>query len=267
MADVAQRGARKVATSTPLRGAARAGYAVNGIVHALIGVTAISVAFGPAGEADQSGALAELASAPGGLLLLWVIAIALFALALWQILHAFLPSAGDAKRRWARRIGDIAKGAAYGVVGLTALTFARGASSSAAASAQGLSARLLSMPGGIFLLILLGLVVFAIGVAFAIRGISRRFLSRITVPRGRLGTLVTVLGVVGYAAEGIALAVVGILFWVAAATVDPSKASGLDGALRALAGVPFGVAVLVVVGAGFIAYGIYSEFRARYARL
>ena len=77
----------------------------------------------------------------------------------------------------------------------------------------------------------------------------------------------TALGVIGYSAEGVALMVVGILFWVAAATLDPTRASGLDGALRALAGVPFGEFILVVIGAGFIAYGLYSEFRARYARL
>ncbi|HAM27910.1 MAG TPA: hypothetical protein DCP11_14750 [Microbacteriaceae bacterium] len=267
MADIADRGARKVASSAPLRTAARAGYAVNGIVHALIGVTAISVAVGPGGEADQTGALGELAAAPGGRLLLWVIAIALFALALWQVLHALLVRGVDSKRRWAHRLGDLAKAVVYVAVGVTALTFALGSSSSAAASSQSLSARILSMPGGVALLIVVGLGVFGIGVALILRGVSRRFLKRITVPPGSLGRFVTALGVIGYSAEGVALMVVGILFWVAAATLDPTRASGLDGALRALAGVPFGEFILVVIGAGFIAYGLYSEFRARYARL
>lgn len=30
---------------------------------------------------------------------------------------------------------------------------------------------------------------------------------------------------------------------------------------------PFGEFILVIVGIGFISYGLYSEFRARYARL
>jgi hypothetical protein len=123
------------------------------------------------------------------------------------------------------------------------------------------------MPGGVILLVIIGLIAFGIGAAFVVRGVSRRFLKRISVPRGSLGKFVTALGVIGYSAEGVALSVVGILFWVAAATFDPTKASGLDGALRALAGVPFGVFILVIIGAGFIAYGLYSEFRARYARL
>lgn len=267
MANIADRGARKVASSAPLRTAARAGYAVNGIVHTLIGVTAISVAVGPGGEADQSGALGELAAAPGGRLLLWVIAIALFALALWQALHALLIRDVNSKRRWAHRLGDLGKAVVHVFVGVTALTFARGASSSAVASSQSFSARILSMSGGVALLILIGIGIFGVGVAMIVRGISRRFLKRITVPRGSLGRFVTAVGVIGYSAEGIALTIVGILFWVAAATLDPTRASGLDGALRALVRVPFGEFILVVIGAGFIAYGLYSEFRARYARL
>ena len=267
MANAADRGARKVATSAPVRAGARAGYAVNGLVHALIGVTAISVAVGPGGEADQSGALSELAAAPGGRLILWVIAIALFALALWQVLHAFLAGGSDAKRRWAQRLGSLARAVAYVFVGVTALTFARGSSSSSSESSQSFSAGILSVPGGVILLVILGLIVFVVGVAFIVRGVTRRFLKKISVPHGPLGKFVTALGVIGYSAEGVALSVVGILFWVAAATLDPAKASGLDGALKALAGVPFGELILVVVGAGFIMYGLYSEFRARYARL
>jgi hypothetical protein len=68
-------------------------------------------------------------------------------------------------------------------------------------------------------------------------------------------------------AKGIALGAVGVLFVVAAATVNPEGADGLDGALRALASLPLGVVILVLVGAGFIAYGVYSFVRARFAHM
>jgi len=123
------------------------------------------------------------------------------------------------------------------------------------------------MHGGVALLIAMGLGISTVGVAMIVRRASRRFLKRITVPRGTLGKVLTALGVVGCCAEGGALIVVGSLFWIAAATLDPMRASGLDGALRALAGMPFGEFILVIVGIGFISNGLYSEFRARYARL
>ena len=68
-------------------------------------------------------------------------------------------------------------------------------------------------------------------------------------------------------AKGTALAVLGVLFVVAASTADPDRAGGLDRAFQAIARVPFGEILVVLIGAGFIAYGIYCGFRARFARL
>lgn len=87
------------------------------------------------------------------------------------------------------------------------------------------------------------------------------------MPGGKAGVAVTALGVFGYVARGIALFAVGALFVVAAFTVDPSKATGLDGGLKSLAGLPFGQAILVLVGLGLIAYGVYSGLRSRLAKL
>jgi hypothetical protein len=51
--------------------AARAGFAVSGVLHVLTGSVAIQLASGKAGQADQGGAVAQLAGQPQGLLLLW----------------------------------------------------------------------------------------------------------------------------------------------------------------------------------------------------
>jgi len=82
-----------------------------------------------------------------------------------------------------------------------------------------------------------------------------------------VGGAVVVLGVVGYIAKGIALAVTGAVFVIAGLTIDPSKATGLDGALKSLVALPYGPAILFLVGAGLIAYGLYCFARARLARL
>ena len=58
-----------------------------------------------------------------------------------------------------------------------------------------------------------------------------------------------------------------MLFVVAAVQHDPQQAGGLDSAFATLAAQPFGVALLVAVGLGFAAYGLYSFARARYARM
>src|SRR5690554_7681569 len=82
--------------------AARAGFAVNGLLHLLIGGIALGVAFGSGGEADQGGALQGLASTPGGVFVLWVVAIGLIALGLFQVLETVLVRGTD-KEAWVDR--------------------------------------------------------------------------------------------------------------------------------------------------------------------
>lgn len=260
--------ARRFQDSTAFELLARLGFAVNGLLHVLIGGIAIGVATtSGGGEADQSGALGQLASTPGGIFVLWAVAIGLAALGLWQVSQAFLVNDADAKHRWASRVKEAGKAVAYLAVASTAFTFALGTGSSSSGSTQNLSATLLSTPGGVILLVAVGLGVVAVGAYFVYKGLAKKFTEDIAVPSGKTGRTTIRLGQVGYAAKGIAVAVVGVLFVVAAVTADPSEATGLDGALKSLATLPFGMIILVLVGLGLIAYGIYCFVRARAARL
>jgi len=112
-----------------------------------------------------------------------------------------------------------------------------------------------------------GVGVIAVGIYFAYKGATKGFQDDIRVPSGSLGRGITALGVAGYIAKGVALVAVGVLFVVGAVTADPSRATGLDGALQSLAELPAGVAVLAITGLGLIAYGLYCGARARYAKL
>ena len=264
----AKRAARSSRNSRPLRFLARLGYAVSGLLHILIGFIAIGIATGAGGaSADQSGALGQLASTPGGVFLLWLVVIGLAALGLWLVISAFLDTGLAGSKRAQYVLKQLAKGIVYFAIALTALTFARGGSTSSAASTQSLSAQLLAMPGGVFVVFLIGLAILAVGIYCLAKGATRRFTRDIVVPGGRIGRATIALGVVGYVAKGVALGVVGILFVVAAFTVNPAAATGLDGALKALAVLPFGMVILVLVGVGLIAYGLYSFVRARVARM
>lgn len=265
--DDATRAARKVSDSRYFRILARGGYAVNGLLHLLIGGIAVGVATGAGGEADQSGALGQLAATPGGVFVLWAVVIGLVALGLWQIVEAILVPPQESKRKWAHRVVEFGKALAYLAVAATAFTFANGGSSDSESEAQSLSSALIGTAGGVILLLAIGLAVVAIGGYYCFKGVSKKFTEDISVPSGTTGTVIVVLGVGGYVAKGIALAIVGILFLVAALTLDASAAAGLDGALKSLTELPFGVILLSAVGAGLIAFGLYSFARAKRARL
>jgi hypothetical protein len=262
----ARRTTSRLQNSRALTTLARVGFGMNGVLHILIGVIALRVAFGGGGEADQGGALGELASRPGGQALLWVIVVGLWALGVFQVLEAALVRGTD-KDDWAERVKEGGKGVAYLAVGFTAFTFARGGSSDSSDQTESLSASLLAAPGGVVLLVVLALAIVAIGGYFVAKGVRQRFRQDLVVPSGSAGRVTVAFGVVGYVAKGIALIVVGVLFGVAAVQADPDEASGLDGALKALAELPFGAAVLTSVAVGLIAFGLYSFVRARRARL
>lgn len=54
---------------------------------------------------------------------------------------------------------------------------------------------------------------------------------------------------------------------IAAATDDPGSSTGLDGSLKALQHHPFGPYLLLAIGAGFVAYGVFALIRARFGRM
>lgn len=258
----------KAQDSSAFRAVARIGYVVLGVLHLLIGAIAISIATGSGGEsADQSGAVQRVAAAPAGMLLLWVIVIGLAALAGWQIADAIAERDPDTKKRWAHRAKYVGTAVAYGAIGGTALTVLMGGHSESGEQSRTLSAQLLASPGGVVVLVIIGLAVAAIGVAFIVRGITKAFMKNISGPGGKTGRGIRTFGMVGYIAKGIAVGVAGILFLVAAFAHDPNAAGGLDAALRSLAGLPFGQFVLWLVGAGLVVYGVFCFARARYARM
>jgi hypothetical protein len=247
---------------------ARFGYGIAGLLQLLIGIIAIGVALQRSGsEADQSGAFSDLAKAPGGALLLWVGAIGAFALVLWLVVAGAIRHGVDRRETWKHRLRDWGRALLYLVIGIAAVRFALGSSSSSAHESQKGSATLLSLPGGPVLLTLVGLGTLAGGVWLVYSGLRKKFLKLLVVPAGSAGRVTVLLGQVGYVARGVAIGVVGILFVVAAFTADPKKASGLDGALKSFAELPFGRVVLIVIGLGWIASAVFSFVLAKRARL
>ena len=93
---------------------------------------------------------------------------------------------------------------------------------------------------------------------------TKKFLDDLKVDGGGV---VEPLGVVGYVAKGGVLAGAGVLLIVAVFKTDPSKATGIDGAVKTLGEAPFGKFLLLLAAAGIAAYGLYSFVMARYARM
>lgn len=266
--------ARQVTDHPVLEHLARVGLVAYGVLHLLIGWLALRVAWSvrsPTEGADQTGALQTVAGSPGGAVLLWTIGLGMLALALWQ--------AGEVLRWWSGllrpehrlRVAVVcvkcaAKAVVYAVLGLTALFFAVGAPYDAAERFQDLTDDALEIPGGSALVVAAGTGVAVVGLYAVVRGFTGGFMKDVDLDAApdRWEPLIERIGSAGYVAKGLAFAVSGGLLVYAAATRDVSTATGLDGAMKAIAGVPTGQWLLTAVAIGFIAFGLYALARARY---
>jgi hypothetical protein len=254
--------AREVGESKPVQWGARLGYVSNGALHILLGWLALQLAWGDGGgdrRADQSGALATVADSTLGQVLLWVIAIGFTLLAVWQITEIL-----NKHRETSDRAKAAGKFLGYSALALTGYTFAIGERVNSRKQTQDFTRTLMDMPAGRLLVVLVGLVVLGIAAYHVYKGWKQKFLEDLVEHPGRWAVIA---GRVGYIVKGIALAVVGALFVIAAVQERSKEASGLDGALRMLQDAPAGGAVLTVIAVGIALFGVYSFARARYARV
>lgn len=248
---------------------ARAGYVVNGVLHLIVGYLAIRVAFGDGGTADQTGALATLASKPGGPVALWLVTAALLTMGMWRLVETVLGRASD-RRSEGASTGVLDRAKAFGLAAVylafaySAFGFARGGGRPADQQNSSISARLMQTTAGTVALVGCGVIIVAVGIYHIHKGASRNFVDDL---KGRSGYLVRRLGVAGYVGKGVVIAATGALVVVAACRSEPKKATGLDGALKTLGSQPFGAALLVASALGIITYGLYSFVMARSTRM
>jgi len=157
----------------------------------------------------------------------------------------------------------------YAVLLWTDIRVLQGTATSGSSSQEHATAVVLAHPAGQWLVALAGVIVFAIGVGLLIYGAKRSFESKLNLASARRPVRQTVvrLGQVGLHRRGRGVAIVGALLFNAAISDQATRSRGLDGALRTLAGQPFGTALLVIVALGFIAFGIYCFAQSRYRKI
>ncbi len=263
--------ADKATDSDAFEYTARAGFAISGVLHLIVGYIILRIAFGSGGSADQSGALATLARQTGGVLIMWVIAIGLVALGLWRLAEAIIgskPGEGSGPRQddtpaW-KRAKSVGLAIFNFAIAFAAARFAMGSGQQSSQQNAGLSAQMMQSGWGKAVLIAIGLGLIGVGGYHVYKGVSKKFLKDLRVSGG---TGITATGISGYVAKGLVIAGAGVLVIIASLQTDPSKATGLDAAVKTLGQAPFGKFLLILAALGIAAFGAYSFVRSRYGRM
>lgn len=133
---------------------------------------------------------------------------------------------------------------------------------------QGFTARILSVPAGRVLVVAIGVVVLGFAVNEFRKSWREDWEEELGTVEGseRARRFAYALGRFGYAARGLAYGLVGWYFLVAAWQGDAEESGGLDRALTQTAATGWGVVALWVITAGFVSYGVFCLFIARYRK-
>jgi hypothetical protein len=257
--------ARQVRSSRGFKALVVTGLVSYGLVHLALAWIAVQVAMGgKGGDASNQGALRGLAGQPLGAVLLWIMAVGLFALVVWEVMDAAF-ARGQGAAEWRRRARYLGRAIVHLAVGVLAVRVAMGSSERSSEQAEEtLSARLLALPAGRLLVFAVAAGILAVGISLIRKGVKQKFREDLDQSVARS---VEAAGTVGYVAKGIALAIIAVLFAWSAATADPDKAGGLDAALSTVRDQPFGTVLLVAMAVGIACFGAFCLAWARYARV
>jgi hypothetical protein len=260
---------RRASDSQPAQLLARTGLAARGVIYVLIGLVAILVALGKTTQqADQRGALQLLSGKPYGLVSLWLLCIGFAAYALWRLSEAAFGVTVDGNGAGAR-LKSLARAVVYGSLAVTTFSVISGAKRSQSGQEQDWTAKVMSHPGGRWAVGIAGAVIVVVGVILVLDGVKRKFAKYLRTGEMSPATRRVVLriGTIGTVARGLVFALTGALVIEAAVTYQPSKAGGLDTALKTLRDQPFGMFALIAAGLGLIVFGVYGLCEARWRKV
>ena len=252
-----------------MAGLARFGLAARAFVYLVIGWLAIQIARGHGShQANQRGALGDIAQHSYGIVLLWILTVGFAAYAIWRLSEAAFGTATDGKKK-GPRAQSLVRGIVYAALAVSTISFIAGTRKQGQSQQQQtLTARVMKHDYGRWAIGLVGLIVVMAGLGMIVAGVRKKFEKQLQMDEltGPTRTLVLGLGIVGATARGIAFAIAGVLVVAAAVTFNAAKSTGLDGALRTLADRPYGPWLLGILALGLVAFGLFGFAAARWAK-
>lgn len=257
------------ATSAGIKALAKLGFAAIGVVYVLMGVLALLAAVGEqrGTRADKEEAVQHLQQLPGGRVFLGLIALGLLGYILWRFVQALRDTEdkGTSLKGLSFRFWYVCSGLFYSGLAIYAAKLAlNGHANEGEDAPKTLAAKVLSWPGGDWLLIVGGVATVFIGLYQGYRAFSGQLQSDVNARRisSAEHRLVYRAAQVGVTARGIVVAIIGYFFVQAGQQARAGAVGSTDEAFDLLAAL--GPPALAAVAVGLILYGLYSLVQARY---
>jgi hypothetical protein len=263
--------AKRVAQKPWLQRLARFGLLTRALLHAVVAILALQVAWGAASKkADKRGALETIAEQPFGRVLLVAAVVGFAGYAAWRLVMAVAgPGGAPSAQTWAKRAGYGARALLYAGIAWSTARLVAGTGGDDRLDEVDATSKLLALPLGRVIVGLVGAAFVAATLWSVYRAVSGKYeekLSLYEMGRGGRGFAHTVAWA-GLFSRAVVWALVALFLLRAAFFHDASETVGLDGALRAVSSAPFGRALLTVLAIGLLGYSAFGLVEARYRRV
>lgn len=247
---------------------ARLGYASIGIVYMIVGGLAALAGLGRGPTGGKEDAFVVILHQPFGRIALGVIAVGLIGYTLWRLVSAVTDGdrRGSDAKGWVLRAASAFRGLAYGAITIEVLRLMtnRGRGPGEEQTTKHGTATLMEQPFGSWLVAAVGLGIVVYGAYQLYAAWDAKLSKRLSLGAmdDRVRRKVVAISRFGLAARAIVFFVIGGSVVIAAVKHNPNAARGTAGALNALP-----QPLLVLVGVGLAAYGVYALVNARYRRI
>lgn len=242
----------------------RAGYGARAATYTVVGGLAFLAAWQGGQAQGTTDALADLKGQTWGLIALWGIGLGLIAYAVWRFIASWMDlecRGTDAKGLFARA-GLLLTGAIHAGLGVSVITTALRGTGGEGGGTESLTARLMALPYGPYIVGAVGLGTIAAGGYYIYKGYAEKYKEhiRVTPTTRRLDPVMKA----GCVAQGVVIGVIGVLILFAAITTDPSQAGGVGEALHTIRSQPFGRILLGAIGLGLVGFAVENLVEAIY---
>jgi hypothetical protein len=249
---------------------ARYGLASKGVVYCLMGLLSVLAALGLNQEkGDKAEAFKVIYRQPFGRIILILIAIGLFGYVMLRMFQAFkdIDNKGTDLKGIFNRAGYAMSAFLYLAIAVYALKLVfSGTSGGESDSSQFIVSKVLEYRGGQYVLGIASLIVVGMGIYQITKGVTGKFMKRISLIRSNMKEVFKKTGLIGYVSRGIVLVIIGYFLFHAAWLFQADEAQGTGAAFDFLQN-NFGSFLMALVALGMSGYGVFSFVKAKYQKI
>ncbi|WP_299671716.1 DUF1206 domain-containing protein [uncultured Polaribacter sp.] len=247
------------------------GIITKGIVYSILGFLTLLAAIGSGGKiSGKNEVISFLEDQTFGNILLILLCLGLYFYSFWKLYSAFLDGKkeGSDKAGIAKRIGYFFSGIIYGALATsTILNFLDVSSNADLNTKRSATETLLQSASGVVVLYIVSVILLGVGVYQIYKGYSKKFLDDLNIGNEDSKQVIEKTGIFGHIARGISFLIFAFFVFMALQKNESEQIKGIQGMFNFLQSFSWGNILMGLMAVGFICYGVYQYFLARFSSL